>query len=162
MCCCPSEAGNVVCDLKVEQIEGSEHQNINCPECRQNGKPVEGQTVKAVLSITLREMKAGDYRFCGTETCPVVYFSVLGHQVFTISEVRERVYQKEPQAEDVLVCYCFNHTLSEIRNASPGEQEIILADINTGIKSGQCACDLRNPQGSCCLGNLRKLMREND
>jgi hypothetical protein len=32
-------------------------------------------------------------------------------------------------------------------------------DINTGISAEQCACDLRNPQGSCCLGNVRGLIK---
>jgi hypothetical protein len=32
-------------------------------------------------------------------------------------------------------------------------------DIDTGINTGQCACDLRNPQGSCCLGNVRGLIK---
>jgi hypothetical protein len=31
----------------------------------------------------------------------------------------------------------------------------IVDDIKAGIKAGQCACDLRNPQGTCCLGNVR-------
>lgn len=161
-CCCPGEAGEATRDLLAEPSEVSEHKNTNCPHCGQDGKRVEGQTVKAMLSITLREVQGDEYRFCCTETCPVIYFAVQGNQVFTRSEVRERVYQKEPQAEDVLVCYCFNHSASEIRRASPGERENILADIQNGIKAGQCACDLRNPQGSCCLGNVRALMSGND
>ena len=32
-------------------------------------------------------------------------------------------------------------------------------DIHAGINAGQCACDLRNPQGSCCLGNVRGLIK---
>jgi hypothetical protein len=32
-------------------------------------------------------------------------------------------------------------------------------DINTGINTEHCACDLRNPQGSCCLGNVRSLIK---
>jgi hypothetical protein len=28
-----------------------------------------------------------------------------------------------------------------------------------GTRQGQYACDLRNPQGSCCLGNARRLMQ---
>ena len=38
----------------------------------------------------------------------------------------------------------------------------IVDDINTGINAGQCACDLRNPQGSCCLGNVRGLIKRID
>ena len=31
-------------------------------------------------------------------------------------------------------------------------------DINTGINTGRCACGLRNPQSSCCLGSVRRLI----
>ena len=40
---------------------------------------------------------------------------------------------------------------------SPELRKAIIDDISTGINAGQCACDLRNPQGSCCLGNVRGL-----
>ena len=31
--------------------------------------------------------------------------------------------------------------------------------VETGIAAGRCACELRNPQGSCCLGNVRVLVQ---
>ena len=161
-CCCPDEAGKASCDLSLEQPEAGRLKNINCPHCGQQGKRIEGQTLKAMLSVSLRETREDEYRFCCTGTCPVVYFAGQGDQVFTTSEVREKVYQKEPQAEDVLVCYCFNHAAGDIRSAPPSEGGSILADIQTGIKLGQCACDLRNPQGSCCLGNVSALISGDD
>jgi hypothetical protein len=160
--CGPSEPGIAGSELPSKQVERIEEYSINCPKCGQKGKPVEGQTVKAMLSVTLREIKNDAYRFCHVETCPVVYFAVQSNQVFTTSDLRERVYQKESHAEDVLVCYCFNHRVSAISNAYPDEQDAIIADIKAGIKDGQCACDLRNPQGSCCLGNVRKLIFMNN
>ena len=42
-----------------------------------------------------------------------MYYSADGEQIFTVEEIRERVYQKEPEAERVLVCYCFGHTVGE-------------------------------------------------
>jgi hypothetical protein len=88
-----------------------------------------------------------------------VYFSADGEQTFTVDQVRERVYQKEPEAEDVFVCYCFGHKVGDLRTASPDDRSAIVEDINTGINAGQCACDLRNPQGSCCLGNVRNMIK---
>jgi hypothetical protein len=35
----------------------------------------------------------------------------------------------------------------------------IAVAINAGIRAGACACDLRNPQGACCLGNARALVK---
>ena len=84
-----------------------------CPECGQTGRPEQGQTVKALLSVSLRAVRDVEYLFCRTQTCPVVYFSSDGQQAFTVGEVRERVYQKEPKAADVSVCYCFGHTVED-------------------------------------------------
>jgi hypothetical protein len=70
------------------------------------------------------------------------------------------VYQKGPETQDVPVCYCFHHTVGDLRAASPQQRTAIREDINTGINAGQCACDLRNPQGSCCLGNVRALIKQ--
>ena len=104
-------------------------------------------------------MKVAEFLFCKTKQCPVVYFSPDGEQTFTIEQVRERVYQKEPDSDDVFACYCFWHTVGELRAASSRSRVAIIDDINFGINAGQCACDLRNPQGSCCLGNVRGLIK---
>ena len=159
-CCCPREAGNAVCDLPAQDFQRPSHPVNACPECGKLCKPVQGQTVKSLLSVSLRQVQDIKYLFCRTKTCPVVYFSADGEQAFIIGQVRERVYQKEPEANDVFVCYCFRHTVGDLRTASPGDRAAIVEDINTGIDAGQCACDLRNPQGSCCLGNVRNLIKQ--
>lgn len=158
-CCCPPKAGNEVCDLPAKDFQRPAHAINACPQCGKMGKPVQGQTVKALLSVSLREVQDTKYLFCRTQTCPVVYFSADGQQMFTLEQVRERVYQKEPQAEDVFICYCFRHTVGDLRVATPEERIAIVNDINIGINAGQCACDLRNPQGSCCLGNVQTVIK---
>ena len=157
-CCCPAEAGNAVCQLAVPDFQRHPRALDVCPKCGKIGKPVGGHTVKAMLSVSLRSVRNPEYHFCRTQTCPVVYFSADDEQAFSVEQIRERVYQKEPEAEDVFVCYCFCHTVGKLRAASPQARTAIVKDINTGIKAGQCACDLRNPQGSCCLGNLRTMI----
>ncbi len=131
-----------------------------CLECGQTGKPVDEATLKSMLSFSLRNIQKTQYYFCRTRSCSIVYFSGDGEQTFAADQVRERVYQKEPDAEDVFVCYCFRHTVGEVQTASPEERLAILDDINAGIKAGQCACDWRNPQGSCCLGNVREVTKQ--
>ncbi|MBI4632062.1 MAG: copper chaperone Copz family protein [Chloroflexi bacterium] len=158
-CGCPPVAGNAVCELPSQTIARPSRATKTCPQCHQSGKPVQGQTVKAMLLVSLRDVRDGDYLFCKIKTCPVVYFTLNGEQVFTVDQVRERVYQKEPEADEVFVCYCFRHTIGEVRQASPAERTTIVDDINAGIQAEQCACDLRNPQGSCCLGNARGLIK---
>lgn len=159
-CCSQTSAGSEICELPSTTMQRKLYPEAFCPECRQKGKIVQGQTVKALLSVSLRLIQDTEYYFCRTQSCPVVYYSADSKSVFTTSQLRERVYQKEPSADDVFVCYCFKHTVSEIRNTSPEARTAMVDDINAGIQANQCACDLRNPQGSCCLGNVRSLIKQ--
>ena len=159
-CCCPPEAGNAFCEVPAQNFQRPARELNACPECGKSGKPVEGQTVKALLSVSLREVREMQYLFCRTESCPVVYFSSDSEQVITVEEVRERVYQKEPEAAEVFICYCFRHTIGELRTAPHEGRLAIVENINAGISAGQCACDLRNPQGSCCLGNVNRSIKQ--
>jgi len=124
------------------------------------GKTVPGQTVGAMLNVSLREVRAEvTYLFCRTPACATVYFVPDGTQAFILAQVRERVYQKAPGTDDVFVCCCFRHTAGDICAGASQRRADILADIDAGIQAGQCACDLRNPQGACCLGNVRALIK---
>jgi hypothetical protein len=132
-----------------------------CPHCAHRGRAVDTQTVKAMLAVSLYAMRPTHYYFCQSEDCPIVYFGGDGQQSFTEAELRERVYQKHPQDDELLICYCFNHTLGSIREEwrQRGQSSVIEA-ITAGTQSDQCACDIRNPQGSCCLGNVRRFVRQ--
>jgi hypothetical protein len=158
-CCSHTSAGSAVCELPAPTMERIPRVTNTCPVCSEKGKPVQGQTVKALLSVSLRQAQNVQYLFCRTQTCPIVYFSLDGEQTFTIDQVREHVFQKEPDTDDVYVCYCFKHKVGDLRLATDEKRVAILDDINSGIESDQCACDLRNPQGSCCLGNVRGLIK---
>jgi hypothetical protein len=152
-CCCPPEAGSSLAERSPRKVSV-------CPDCSEAGRPVQGQTVKALLAVSLRAVGDADYLFCRTPTCAVVYFAIDGSHVFTTEQVRERVYQKVPDQAGVFICYCFRHTVGDVRGATTEGQAALIADINAGIQAGQCACDLRNPQGSCCLGNVRTLIKQ--
>jgi hypothetical protein len=131
-----------------------------CPGCGEKGRSVDGQTVKAMLAVSLMEVTHEPYLFCRTALCPVVYYSADGLQTFTVEQIRERVYQKEPQAEDVPICYCFRHTAGAIRaEIERTGQSTAVDGITAGTQAGYCACDIRNPQGSCCLGNVKALVK---
>ena len=158
-CCCPSEAGSQVCNLPAKDFQRPAHVVNVCPQCGKVGKLVQRQTVKALVSVSLREVQDMQYLFCQTRTCPVVYFSTNSEQRFVVDQICEKVYQKEPQAEDVFICYCFRYTAGDLGAAAHEERMAIIDDINIGINAGQCACDLRNPQGSCCLSNVRTMIK---
>ena len=158
-CSLPVDENGQLIEIPEIKPTAMRAENI-CPECGQTGKRVDEATLKSMLSSSLRNIQKNQYFFYRTHSCSVVYFSGDGEQTFTADQVRERVYQKEPDTEDVFVCYCFRHTVGEVQTASPEERLAILDDINAGIKAGQCACDWRNPQGSCCLGNVREVIKQ--
>mgnify|MGYP001037852613 FL=1 len=103
-CCCPPEAGSTVCDLPTQNFQRPSRSTNTCPVCGMKGKPVQGQTVKALLSVSLRGFQDVEYLFCKTQDCPVVYFSPDDLQTFRIEQIRERVYQKEHESDDVFSC----------------------------------------------------------
>jgi hypothetical protein len=131
-----------------------------CPTNGKLGKRVDSLIVKSMLSASLMNVENVQYYFCREADCPTVYYSIDGSQIFTESELRERVYQKHPDDERVLICYCFNHTLASIhKEIKEIGQSSIITTINKGIHLGKCACDIRNPQGDCCLGNVSKFVK---
>ena len=158
--CCSSGLGSC-CEGSIETTARLEVGQGLCPRCGEKGKAVDGQTVKALLAVSLLQVTHEPYLFCPAPQCPVVYYSADGRQTFTTAQVRERVYQKEPQEGDVLVCYCFRHTVSTIRaEIERTGRSTVVEEISAGTKAGYCACDIRNPQGSCCLGNVGTLAKQ--
>lgn len=132
----------------------------SCPHCSRPGLAVDSVTLKALLTRPLTEITATQYRFCPTPTCPIVYFAVDTDQTFGPQDVREVVYQKAPDDPAVFVCYCFRYTQGHLTAAvHHNTGQVIVAAITAGIQAGACACDLRNPQGACCLGNIRARLR---
>lgn len=116
-------------------------------------------TLKALLRGEALERRAENvHRFCPEAGCPVVYF---GHrESFTVEDVTAPVFQKNPVGRR-LVCHCFDVTEEAIRRelAETG-QSAVQKRITALVKDGRCACEVRNPQGTCCLGNLAKAVQD--
>jgi len=132
---------------------------VNCPCCGQPGQPVALQTLKhQVKPEHLQAVETGSFNFCRTATCDVVYFSGNG-VALTKADVRQRVGLKETE-DPVPICYCFGFTekvaVDEIRATG---KCTIPQRITAEVKAGNCACEIRNPQGSCCLGNVNAAVK---
>lgn len=112
--------------------------------------------VQAQMTISLHALAASSYWFCASRDCPVVYFAADAPAI-TRDQIHERVFQKEPMG-DVLVCYCFRYPVGLLQQIDQDQCAAILAEIVAGTQHGRCACAIRNPQGSCCLGNVRRLL----
>ncbi|MCC6300433.1 MAG: hypothetical protein IT314_14160 [Anaerolineales bacterium] len=139
--------------VSLNQIE--EAREAVCPSNGKMGRRVDSLTVKALLGVSIEVLRDVEYRFCIDPNCVTVYYSADGLQEFTENDLRERVYQKHPDDEDVLLCYCFQHAVKAVRTNGAR----VYAEIDRGVRNEKCACDIRNPQGSCCLGNVNKLVK---
>lgn len=124
-----------------------------CPVTGAFGPPVSPTTVTALLTDGAVQRLTGEtLRFCPDPVCEVVYFGPSA--TFTRSDVRVPVWQKEPTGARVL-CYCFGENEASIvaelqqRGASCAVER-----VRAQIAAGCCACEVRNPRGICCLGDL--------
>ncbi len=131
----------------------------HCPSCGSVGTQVDAITLKALLrSDALRRGIPDAPRFCATESCPIVYFDNGAGVNFSEAELTVRVHAKHPTDGRVPVCYCFDYTPSTIeaefaRRGSSSARATITAEV----QAGHCACEVRNPKGTCCLGDVARV-----
>lgn len=131
-----------------------------CPVSGTVGLKVGLITVKALLKgNALRRLEGKAYRFCPEPACDIVYFDREADSIFEKRDLRVRVGQKESE-DPIPVCYCFDITMADLRKqlTLAGETDIP-AMIAAEVKAGHCACEVRNPQGSCCLGNVSNAVK---
>jgi len=107
-----------------------------------------------------RAGRTDGFRFCAEPSCDVAYFHPETGERFLRSDVRVRIGQKEITPPR-LVCYCFDHTVEEIEAqvAETGTSRIA-DDITEKCRQGLDRCEETNPQGSCCLGDVRGVLKE--
>lgn len=133
-----------------------------CPACGDRGKKVERVTVEHLLHTgLLSRIGETQYYFCETATCPTVYFPFdAGAPLFEKSDLRVRVGLKETE-DPVPICYCFGLTridiLDEINTTGTST---VVGRIKAEVQAGNCACEVKNPSGKCCLGNVMKLVTQ--
>jgi hypothetical protein len=122
-----------------------------CPVCAGRTLAVDLATIKALLKPeALGQLQMVTFRFCPEPACDTVYVSDTG-QVFRVHDVRVPVWQKL-RPGDRMLCYCFGET--ELDLHSQIAAAAVLARVRAHIAERRCACDVRNPRGSCCLGDL--------
>lgn len=130
----------------------------SCPLCQHKGKPIQSSTLKSQLKPqAMRKITSEHYFFCKTPACKIVYFNETSQ--FRTVDVREKVFQKDP-SPDCYVCYCFGFTRSDILKDTEAEEPGIAQQISAWTTDKKCACELRNPQGSCCLGNVKQVQKK--
>ncbi|MFA6053003.1 MAG: hypothetical protein WC762_10480 [Methylobacter sp.] len=129
---------------------------LACPQCGTTCKSVEMRTLYHQIRFPENQGIAPDtYYFCPSKDCSIGYFSIAGNRA---PKMHLRTYQDIQKDK---LCYCFDIDaepyLSALRanNAAP-----IMDFVMQRTKSGECACELRNPSGQCCLATFKRLGAE--
>lgn len=135
------------CSTKTKQI---------CPECGATCKSVDMPTLYHQVRFPENQSIVIDsYYFCAAKICPVGYFSTAG---YTVPKLHLRCYQA---IQNDALCYCFDINTEQYVSALIVQRaEAIKAFVMQRTQNGECACDIRNPSGQCCLVNFKRLENE--
>ncbi len=148
---CCSTAKDEACTLPTSKPEV-------CPSCGKKGRPVPVLTVKSLVRDHMRVPASVSYSFCRTADCEVVYFS--DQAVFKKPDLKVRVGIKET-TDPIPLCYCFAYSREDVhRDIESTGSTTILEEIKAEVQGGFCACEVKNPSGACCLGDITRAIQE--
>jgi Zinc binding domain len=128
-----------------------------CPVNGARSKQVDMLTVKSLLRQLPLGMPNTQYYFCDSPDCEVVYFPLdPDAPSFRRDDLVVRVGVKE--TEDPLpICYCFGFTRKDIWDEIRRTGNSTVAKrIAAEVEAGRCVCEVRNPSGRCCLGDITR------
>lgn len=129
-----------------------------CPSCGTKAKSVSTLTVKSLVRDHARVWTDNAYWFCRTPDCEVVYFSAKA--AFRKSDLKVRVGLKERE-DPIPLCYCFRYDRDDVRRDIAAHGKSGIPDrIKTEVQGGFCACEVKNPSGNCCLGDVNRALKE--
>lgn len=129
-----------------------------CPACDQKAKSVPTLTVKSLVREHWRVPASANFSFCRTPDCDVVYFSE--EEIFRKPDVKVRVGIKEKD-DPVPLCYCFGYDREDVtRDIETHGASDIPDRIKAEVQGGFCACETKNPGGTCCLGDITRAIQE--
>jgi hypothetical protein len=129
---------------------------LSCPVSHTPTMPVGMVTVRQHAILT--ELPETNFGFCEAARCPIVYAGADG-TLIDKAQVRTRVGVKETEAP-IPVCYCFEFTAAQITDDLRQHGRSTIRDyIQKQVRLGQCQCEMTNPSGRCCLGNVGRVLR---
>ncbi len=130
-----------------------------CPVTGRRSKQVDLLTVRSLVRQLPLGMQPTAYYFCDDPACDVVYLpSNPQAPVFRRGDLWVRVGVKE-QDDPIPVCYCFGFTRKDIvEEIRATGRSTVSARVTAEVKAGNCACEVKNPSGKCCLGNITRIV----
>ena len=130
----------------------------SCPVSDFRSKPVEWSTVAALATGSVPRRQY--FWLCEDSDCEVVYFGEDGTLLQTGDLHVIPSFKGSPSQND-LVCYCFLYSRQDIEDELKASGDTTIFErISAEIKAGNCACEVRNPTGKCCLGGVKRAIQE--
>lgn len=135
--------------------------NAECPQSGTLSGRIRRITVEQMVKPEfVGSISDSQYYYCDDTDCPVVYFTPDGSGSFTKGDLQVAVYDKDP-GQDVNVCYCFDWTRAHITDQiKTTGSSTAFDEISEELNAGNCECELKNPKGVCCLGDINKFVKE--
>ncbi|MFW5443361.1 MAG: putative iron-sulfur cluster-binding metallochaperone [Methylococcaceae bacterium] len=126
---------------------------LECPQCGISCKKISMKTVfHQVKFPDILDVDIANYYYCADKTCSVGYFSQPGK---TILKNQLRAFT---ELKNNKLCYCFDINTEQYVNSLKDETaSTIKIFVIQKTKAGDCACEIRNPSGQCCLADFKQL-----
>lgn len=133
---------------------------IKCPTCEQEGKHVELLTIRAMTRRDFPhygELTRG-FLCLNPDDSTVYYFPNLDFSVNQDDVVTDIGFKTNSKTKTI--CYCFRHTKEDIIDdyLENGRSNIEI-DVRQKVKDKLCTCEVSNPKGKCCLGDIRTVIK---
>ena len=131
-----------------------------CPKCSEKAKGVLGKTLEHLLTDDAKAQLSclDGFYFCKTPSCEVVYFRK--KEILTQKDINVVVGHKDG-ASPAMVCYCFEWSKEKIKaELKISGESTATEDIKHKMDTLGCSCEILNPSGGCCLGEIGKAIKD--
>ncbi len=134
---------------------------MTCPANGARSKRVDALTVKSLVRKLPLGMPNTQYYFCDAPDCELVYFALDTEAPrFRREDLVVRVGAKET-TDPIPICYCFGFTRQDIWDEIGRTGKSTVAErIKAEVEAGHCACEVKNPSGKCCLGDVTRAAKD--
>lgn len=126
---------------------------ILCTECDCRAVPVDQRTVRFNVRRPFRaaDLMSHDWAACATGACPIYYLAIdAPDRTITVDELRRPPAAKRP-GDAATFCFCFDLSRADVLGADALDA---IGYVRERVAAGECACDVLNPAGACCLGSI--------